>query len=191
MTIRRALLVLQGMFFLAIGATASAQTDLTCDDIVFGAEVTSRYADIADGCWDVVELDGERYAKMKVEILQTRGRTATFRFKHPDGSFGPTQSTTVASDWRAEIGGQTYSMRQLNAGQEVNVYVPSDRWEAQLGDTSGVLTTYYAVVMVEESSSGSGAALPSTASALPLIGLLGVGSLFAAFLMRIRRRRDV
>jgi LPXTG-motif cell wall-anchored protein len=82
-------------------------------------------------------------------------------------------------------------MRQLNAGQEVNVYIPSDRWEANLGDTSGVLTTYYAVVMVEESSSGSGAALPSTASALPLIGLLGVGSLFAAFLMRIRRRRDV
>ena len=191
MTIGRAFLVLQSMFLLAIGATASAQTDLTCDDISFGSEITSRYADVAAGCWDVVELDGERYAKMKVEVIQTRGRTGTFRFKHPDGSYGPTQSTTVDADWRAEIGGQTYSMRQLNPGQEVNVYFPSDRWEVNIGDTSGVLTTYYAVVFVEESGSGSGAALPSTASALPLIGLLGAGSLFAAFLMRIRRRRDV
>lgn len=191
MTIRRAIFVLQSMFLLAIGATASAQTDLTCDDIVFGPEVTSRYADVAAGCWDVVELNGERFAKMKVEILETRGRTARFRFKHPGGGYGPAESTTVDADWRTELDGQSYSMRQLNAGQDLNIYLPSDRWEANLGDTSGVLTTYYAIVMVEESSSGSGAALPSTASALPLIGLLGVGSLFAAFLMRIRRRRDV
>jgi len=189
MTIRRAIFVLQSMFLLAIGATASAQTDLTCDDIVFGPEITSRYAEVAAGCWDVVELSGERYAKMKVEVIQTRGRTGTLRFKHRDGGYGPTQSTTVDADWRTEIDGRSYSMRQLKAGQDLNIYIPSDRWEANLGDTSGVLTTYYAIVMVEES--GSGAALPSTASALPLIGLLGVGSLFAAFLMRIRRRRDV
>lgn len=174
---------------LAFSLPASAQTDLTCDDISFGPELTSRYASIADGCWDVVELDGERYAKMKVEILNTRGNNGTFRFKHQDGSYGPTESVTVDADWRANIGGRSYMMRQLTAGQELNIYVPGDRWEAHVAkDMSGYITVYYAVAMVEPS--GSGAALPTTASPLPLIGLLGAGSLIAAFLMRVRRRRS-
>ena len=81
-------------------------------------------------------------------------------------------------------------MRDLTAGQELNIYIPGDRWEAHVAkDMSGYITVYYAVAMVQ--SSGSGAALPTTASPLPLIGLLGAGSLFAAFLMRVRRRRQL
>jgi hypothetical protein len=189
MKIRRMLSVLPALAVLAFGTTASAQTDLTCDDITFSYEVTSKYPSAADGCRDVVELDGERYAKMRVEIMSTRGNVGTFRFMHEDGSYGPLESAKVDDDWRAELGGRSYRMRELSAGQEMNLYMPSDRWEAHVAtDMSGTITVYYAVMLVEPS--GSGAALPTTASPLPLIGMLGIGSLFTAFLMRVRRRRQ-
>ena len=118
MIIRRALFVLPALFMLAIGTTASAQTELTCADITFTYEVTSKYPSVADACRSVVEVDGERYAKMRVEILNALGNVATFRFMHKDGTYGPKESVTVDDDWRAELGGRTYSMRQLRPGQE-------------------------------------------------------------------------
>jgi len=106
-----------------------------------------------------------------------------------DGSYGPLESVTVDDDWRAELGGRSYRMRQLSPGQEMNIYIPGDRWEAHVAkDMSGTITVYYAVAFSGAGDSGS--ALPTTASPLPLIGMLGVGSLFTAFLMRVRRRRQ-
>ena len=192
MKISKTIMMLPAALLLALSLPASAQTDLTCDDITFGPELKAKYASIADGCWDVVELNGERFAKMKVEILNTSGNNGTFRFRQQDGNYGPTESVTVDKDWRADIGGRTYRMRDLTAGQELNIYIPGDRWEAHVArDMSGTITVYYAVAMTEPRESGSGAALPTTASPLPLIGLLGAGSLFAAFLMRVRRRRQL
>jgi hypothetical protein len=189
MKIRRALLVIPALSLLAIGTTASAQTDLTCADISFTYEVTSKYPSVADGCRDVVEVDGERYAKMRVEIMTARGNVGTFRFMNKDGSYGPLESVTVDDDWRAELGGRSYRMRQLSPGQEMNIYIPGDKWEAHVAkDMSGTITVYYAIAFTGASDSGS--ALPTTASPLPLIGMLGVGSMFTAFLMRVRRRRQ-
>ena len=191
MKIAKALLILPALSLLAIGTTASAQTDLTCADITFSYEVTSKYPSVADGCRDVVEVDGERYAKMRVEMMSARGNVGTFRFMNKDGTYGPLESVTVDDDWRAELGGRSYRMRQLSPGQEMNIYIPGDKWEAHVAkDMSGSITVYYAVVLEGGGNSGSGAELPSTASPLPLIGMLGVGSLFTAFLMRVRRRRQ-
>ena len=192
MTIKRAFFVLQAVFFLAIGAPASAQTDLTCADITFEREVLEQYPDAAGACRDVVEVNGERYAKVRVEMMSARGNVGTFRFMHEDGTYGPLESVTVNDDWRANLGGREYRMRQLTRGQEMNIYIPADRWEAHVAsDMSGTITTYYAVAMVRQpADSGGGAELPSTASPLPLIGMLGMGSLFAAFLMRVRRRQS-
>jgi len=74
MKIRRALMVIPALSLLAIGTTASAQTDLTCADISFSYEVTSKYAGAADGCRDVVEIDGERYAKIWNIPFHEQGR---------------------------------------------------------------------------------------------------------------------
>lgn len=188
MKIGKVLFVLPALALLSIGTTASAQTDLTCADITFSYEVTSKYPSATDGCRGVVEIDGERYAKMRVEIMTARGNVGTFRFMNKDGTYGPLESVTVDDDWRAELGGRSYRMRQLSRGQELNLYIPSDRWEAHVAtNMSGTITVYYAVSF--EGGGSSGAELPTTASSMPLIGLLGAGSLFAAFLMRVRRRR--
>jgi hypothetical protein len=180
--------LLSALPLLAIGLPATAQTDLTCDDITFGYEMTSKFPEIGDACQDVVEVDGERFAKMSVEIIRTNGNRATFRFKMPDGSYGPTQSTELDPSWRAEIQGRNMRLRDLGRGQELNIYLPADRWEAHVAtNMTGYFAVYYPVAMEEDS--GGGASLPSTASFMPMFGLLGGAALFSAFLIRVFRRR--
>lgn len=143
---------------------------------------------LGDACQDVVEVDGERFAKMSVEIIRTSSNRATFKFKMPDGSYGPIQSADLDPSWRAEIEGRSYRLRELGAGQELNIYLPSDRWEAHVAtNMTGYFAVYYPVAMEEDA--GRGAALPSTASFMPMFGLLGGAALFSAFLMRVFRRR--
>jgi hypothetical protein len=186
--IRKIITLLSALPLLAIGLPATAQTDLTCDDIAFGYEMTSRFPDIGDACRGVVEVDGERFAKMSVEVIRTSSNRATFKFKMPDGSYGPIESTDLDPSWRAEINGTSYRVRELGAGQELNIYVPSDRWEAHVAtNTTGYFAVYYPVAMEEDT--GGGASLPSTASYMPMFGLLGGAALFSAFLMRVFRRR--
>ncbi|MDH3989229.1 MAG: hypothetical protein OEV34_08885 [Gammaproteobacteria bacterium] len=185
----RFIALLSALPFLAIGTTASAQADLTCADIEFSYEITSRYPDAQKGCLDVVEVDGERFAKMSVEVLRTGTNRATFRFKHADGSYGPTHRTELDPSWRANIGGRDYRIRDLQRGQELNLYLPGDRWEAHIDAPMAVFVTYYGYSLYEDDG-GAGAALPSTASPLSTFGALGGAALFSAFLMRIYRRRS-
>lgn len=188
MNIRKIITILCALPLLALGLPAAAQTDLTCDDITFGYEMTSRFPRVGEACLDVVEVDGERFAKMTVEVVRTGNNRATFKFKLPDGSYGPTQSTNLDPSWRANIEGRDYRVRELGPGQELNIYVPSDRWEAHMAtNTTGYFAVYYPVAMEEDT--GRGAALPSTASFMPMFGLLGGAALFSAFLMRVFRRR--
>ena len=170
---------------LAMSSTASAQMDLTCDDIEFTNEILSRYPDARNGCIDVVEVDGERYAKMTVELLRTSNNRAVFRFKHPDGSFGPTQRAELDPSWRAEIDGRSYRIRELQRGQELNLYLPSDRWEADLEPVTAVFVVYNRYPLFNDDAG----ALPATASELPMFAMFGGAALVTAFLMRIYRRR--
>jgi hypothetical protein len=185
----RTIAILSVLPSLLLGATASAQTDLTCADIQFSAEVTSRYPDAPKACVDVVEVDGERYAKMNVELVRTRANNATFRFVHPDGTYGPTHRAELDPDWRAEINGRTYRISQLQRGQELSIYLPSDRWEADVRTTMEVFVVYrrYALYVDDDTAMAS---LPSTASPLMTIGAMGGAFLLTAFFMRVRRRRS-
>jgi hypothetical protein len=174
---------------LMLGLPATAQTQLTCDEISFGADLTSRYPDIYDACQSVVEIDGERYAKMTVELIRTRGNQARFRFKERDGDFGPAHSVTLDPSWRANIQGREYRLRDLSPGQELSIYLPGDRWEAHVAQTDmPTITVWYGVVMIQEDFSAE-PELPMTSSEIPLLGLLGGGALFTAFLLRVFRRR--
>ena len=185
----RFIALLSALPMMAMGTTASAQADLTCADIEFNAEITSRYPDAQKGCLDVIESNGERFAKMSVELVRTGNNSATFKFKHADGTFGPTHRAELDSGWRANIGGREYRIRDLQRGQELNLYLPADRWEAHLDAPTAVFVTYYGYSLYEDDG-GAGAVLPSTASPLFTFGALGGAALFSAFLMRTFRRRS-
>ena len=57
MNIRKIITILCALPLLALGLPAAAQTDLTCDDITFGYEMTSRFPRVGEACLDVVEVE--------------------------------------------------------------------------------------------------------------------------------------
>lgn len=174
------------LFLFAVSTTAIAQDEdgmgLTCADIDFVPSVTSRASDVDLACRDVVELNGARYAKFKVELLSVRGNSTTFHFIYPDGTTGSRHSITVDPSWRATIEGRQYRMSQLARGQELSVYLPSDRWEAHVDSPTSTFVAYTPAPMYAPDDM-----LPSTAGPLPLIGLFGILALLGASLIRIFR----
>ena len=109
----------------------------------------------------------------------------TFRPMHTDGTRGDSRSVTLASDWRAKIGGREFRLRDLIAGQELNVYMPEDRFVLSIGDDDAYVNELVVVETVVETTE-----MPTTASPLFLIGLAGGGFLaLGGLLSTIRRRR--
>lgn len=182
-------LLTSALFLSAFGTSALAQdedgTGLSCADIVFAADVVARAADVDQACRDVVELNGSIYAKTRVELESVSGNRAKFRFIYPDGSSGSRHSVQVDSDWRATIQGREYRMSQLARGQELSVYLPSDRWEAHFDAPTATFVTYAPAAIAAYDDEPM---LPATASPLPLFGLFGFIALFGASLIRIFRR---
>ena len=179
------LICISALPLLAFASLASA---LTCDEVVIGYEITSKFPTAQEACIEVVERDGEQFVKMKAELARTpRGNSATFRFLHADGSHGPTYSTTVDSDWRVNIGGRSHRMREVGMGQQLSVYLPSNRWEAHVAATDWVVESFTFIVISEAQPEPM--MLPSTASNMPLFALFGGLALFGAGLIRVTRRQ--
>jgi len=158
-------------------------TPTSCADLNWSAEVLAANPDIAMACQAVYEKDGELYAKASIEIIRVRGNRMTFRTMHTDGSKGDSRSITLPSSWRAEIGGRSYRASDLMRGQQLNVYLPEDRFALAVEDSDGVDSAD--VVVIEEAA----VEMPSTASPLFLIGLAG-GAFIAlgGLLSGVRRR---
>ena len=158
-------------------------TPTSCADLNWSAEVLAANPDIAMSCQAVYEKDGELFAKASIEIIRVRGNRMTFRTMHTDGSKGDSRSVVLDPSWRAEIGGRTYRASDLMRGQQLNVYIPQDRFALAVEDSDGVDTAD--VVVIEEEV----VEMPSTASPLFLIGLAG-GAFIAlgGLLSGVRRR---
>ena len=171
-----------GIATMLLSGTALAQADLTCDDIEWSSVVTSEYPSIADACDAVVVKNDKMYARVQVELQRVRGRSLTFKILNNDGSSGGSYTTQVDSDWRAEIGGRSYRANQLERGQQLNVYMPHDRWAVIQEDADGPDDS-------DATELAAAPMLPKTASPLPLFAMAGAGFLvLAAGLGAIRRR---
>ena len=158
-------------------------TPTSCSDLNWSAEVLAANPDIAMSCQAVYEKDGELYAKATIEVIRVRGNRMTFRTMHTDGGKGDSRSVTLPATWRAEIGGRSYRASDLMRGQQLNVYIPQDRFALAVEDSDGVDAAD--VVVIEEEV----VEMPSTASPLFLIGLAG-GAFIAlgGLLSGVRRR---
>lgn len=182
---KRILICLSALPLLAFAPLASA---LTCDEVVLGYDITSKFPTAQEACLEVVERDGQQFVKMKVELARNpRGNNATFRFLHADGSQGPTYSVEVDPSWRVNINGRNHRLRELVMGQELSLYLPSNRWEAHLAATDMVIETFSLIVIT--AAEPEPLMLPSTASKMPLFALFGGLALFGAGLIRVTRRQ--
>ena len=184
---------MQKKLFLAVGMVASLSmgqanaqvSDLTCADINWSAQVLANNPDVGKACQAVYERDGKLYAKTTVEVVRVRGNTITFRPLHTDGTMGDSRTVTVPSDWRAKIAGRNYRASDLMRGQQLNVYIPEDRFALAVHDEDmGGLDTA-ALVPIEEET----VEMPTTASPLFLLGAAGGAFLALGGLLGGLRRR--
>lgn len=182
---KKILLCLSALPLLALAAPASA---VTCDEVEFGSDLTDRFPTIADACLDVVERDGQQYVHMKAELARRpSGNHGVFRFKHADGTYGPTQAIDVPPSWRARIEGRDYRLRDLSSGQELDVYIPPDRWAVHVDAPDDELDETIVLITVIEPREEA-PMLPATASNMPLFALFGALALLGAGALRVARR---
>ena len=120
-----------GTVFLAwLGTSPAALAqELTCADIAFSSSTTDEFPNVVQSCHSVVERDGRLYVRLVADVVRIRGDgSMTLDFKAGDGSRFR-QDFNPSSGFYAIISGKRRPTRDLVRGQEIRVYLPSDRWE--------------------------------------------------------------
>ena len=168
---------------LSLGLSQSVLAQTSCDELIWSSEVTSRYPNVADACQEVVTRDGSQYARLIAEVNRVRNNgDIRLRFKHRDGSWSNIVTVSPEYDFPVYIEGERVLARDLVRGQEIRIYMPSDRWAiAQLEEDAPVVVA----VIIEEVVV---AVIPGTASPLPLIALLGFLFVGIGGAMTMRRK---
>ena len=151
----------------------------SCSDLVFTGEVAQKYPNAKNACLDVVQRDGKSFAHFKARIVNSRAGMVQAEFKQPDGTYTRPIEFTPPSNQRLRIAGQSLRWNELQRGQELDVYLPPDRWEIAVPDDAPTLAaqqTPVQTVPLHDPSPAFAAApsLPRTASPVPAFGLLGV-----------------
>jgi hypothetical protein len=183
---------------LALAWSSASIAQGNCGDIEFTGEVARQLPNAADACLDIVERDGRPYAHFEARIVRASNSEVVAEFRRPDGSYGDPVSFTPPSDARVRIQGRSYRYRDLARGQELDVYMPPDRWEIAVYQEPGDDVDFESAaavtpVALQEPSPQVAAALPRTASPLPLVALLGLaftalGAAVAGLRYRLRRK---
>jgi hypothetical protein len=163
---------------LAVGWSQATMAQGNCGNIVFSSDISSRFPNARLACLDVATRDGKDFAHFKARITGVSGSKVSAEFKLPDGTYGRPVTFTPDPDARARIAGTTYRIRDLSRGQELDVYLPPDRWEIVIPqDPTQTFAAAPAVTTIPLQEPTP--QLPRTGSPLPLLALLG--GLIAAF----------
>jgi len=181
---------------LALSCTPSAlaQQEVSCSDLTFTGSIAREFPKARDACLDVeTRSDGRQYAHFQARITRVRGNTVEAEFKMPDGTYGRSISVTPDPSARVRIAGRSYRYSELARGQELDVYLPPDRWEIAVASDPDVdFAAAPAVALFGLSDPSPAVAantLPRTASPVPLVGALGgVLTVFGVLVLAIRRR---
>ena len=114
---------------LALSWTQPALAQPSCRDLTFTGPVAREFPQARDACLGVETRDGRPYAHFEARIRSVRGNTVEAEFKMPDGTYTRPITFTPDPDARVRIAGQSYRYRDLARGQELDVWLPPDRWE--------------------------------------------------------------
>ena len=186
---RRAITITLALAALSFGAPALAQN---CEGIDFAPRVLQQFPEAPFFCQEIVEKNGEMFARFDTEFRGTTRNGVRARFRSADGRLSDTYEFDADLNNRVHVGQQAIRYRDLPRGQRMNIYLPSDRWEFHVPEEEAfVVTTVVLIAIpreVEEEPSSTGGMLPSTASPLPLIGLAGGLFMLLGFGLRKLRR---
>ncbi len=174
-----------------LAASHESAGGLTCADVEFKSMITDALPNANDACLSVVEIDGRPFAEFKAEIVRNRGATTRARFQRADGSWTDVYEFTPDKSRTIRIGGRSYRLRDMQRGQQLNIYLPPDRFEVAVADDDDLATVPLTLVTVTAVRMPAAAELPTTAGLVPLIGMLGGLSVaLGGSLAAIRRIRS-
>lgn len=175
---------------LSLGAAApaaaaeSVPSALTCEDFRPTPEALERFPDLQGACEEVVERDGELYAKFVAVVRRASNRSVTLYLPATDHTF----TVNPDSATRVLLGGQRARTGELARGQEIRIYLATSEF-AKPDIEEVALVSEEAMLMVlpvVETPS-----LPTTASLWPALGFGGSVALgFGLWLRRGRRRSE-
>ena len=144
-------------------------------------EAKMRFGKLAGACEGVYDIDGNLYVRAEMVIRKIHNGTVTLYLPASD----ETVEVTPNMDNSAYLDGRKRRFRDLSRGDEVELYVSMDRFFEERYDEIGVATDDDVMM----TSAAAVSALPTTASSLPLFGLISGLLLSVGGLMRLRRRR--
>jgi hypothetical protein len=158
-------------------------TALTCADFKPTQEALNRFPELAGACDAVVERDGELYGRFTAVVRRVGVNSVTLYLPATDNTF----SVTPSADARVLTkSGRKVRPRDLSRGDEIHIYLAADVFGERNQPVSEValVTESEEIVAVPTEPA---AALPTTASPWPTVGLVGLGLLAAGIVMRRRR----
>ncbi len=188
-----------GSFALAlIPAVTFAQQPAACERVQFSAEVTARFPNIRSACLDVITKGEQTYAVVKASLVRATPRRMTVKIKRPDGSFSDPIGVNVAPNERINVGGKPVAIQDVAVGQELTTYISvTDPGIAFEPAEETEVVTFTPVPATPEPAPVQAAAepapvMPKTATALPLVGSIGLALLaLGAGIAFLRRRSQV
>jgi len=162
---------------------AASGTNLTCADFKPTQEALDRFPDLMGACDAVVERDGELYGRFTAIVRRVGVNSVTLYLPATDNTFSvsPSGDTRVLTK-----SGRKVRPRDLSRGDEIHIYLAADVFGERNQPVSEVALVTESEEIVEVPTQPA-AALPTTASPWPTVGLAGLGLLAAGLLMRRRR----
>lgn len=160
-----------------------------CSDVQFGSDAQDRFPQIDEACLGILDYQGEKYVRLSGKIVSANSRVIALRWQRPDGSYINNIFRTKRLDpaFRISIEGRDVKPSSLRRGQEINTYVKLGGEIATLMSDASLETTTVSAMAVDFDPAP--AEMPTTASMLPTLGLLGVLSLGIGGLIRIFRKK--
>ncbi|MCW8872139.1 MAG: hypothetical protein OQK01_05930 [Xanthomonadales bacterium] len=171
-----ALVLLGGLGF----TVAASAADVTCDDLVWSASVLADNPNIGAACLDVENKQGQEVAKFRARVVRQSVNSTIIQWQLPDGSWSPAQRRYPERGFMAQLEGKDVKIADLPDRQEVNVYVPAgEAWSlpapaaAPMAAAPVAAAPVAAAAMPEPEPEPAPAMLPTTATQVPLLALLG------------------
>jgi hypothetical protein len=162
-------------------AAESTPSALTCDDFRPTPEALERFPDLQGACEEVVERNGELYAKFVAVVRRARNQSVTLYLPATDHTF----TVTPDSSARVLLGGRRARVGDLTRGQEIRIYLATSEF-AKPDIEEVALVSEEAMLMVLPVVETP--TLPTTASLWPALGVAGAASLGLGLWLRRARR---
>ena len=202
---RRLFPALVALLLIGLVAVPASAQEVTCDDIEFAADLVADYPEIADGCLEIIEKGGDRFARLELEVLREGSKTLLVHYKLRDGGWSSPRDVTPPEEWRASLSGTDVEVKDIPKGQLLNVYIREGRWEMAMADLEAetLPVTFGAVVheVPAEEAPAAAPAPPPVVDETPVVQepaedgssnlllIFGVVLIVVLFLVLIRRRK--